>query len=179
MSQSNCVLAIRKKKKAVELYNGRKSSVSMWDMINNVLSIFSFHWVFSFNTISVKTTKNFYVSVCKYLSSFSELSGVSVDLLLITVLLLLNLLNLLGDRPLTRRVHHTWHPRARHRAAAISRGAHCWSLRGHTARWRHARSLHRKDGLFLNLKTYLTYILIEIFFFSIRRDLCTRLNIYS
>lgn len=55
------------------------------------------------------------------------------DLLLVAVLLLLNLLNLLGGRPLTRWVHNTWHPRARHWAATVSWRAHCWSLWGHTA----------------------------------------------
>lgn len=68
------------------------------------------------------------------------------NLLLVAVLLLLNLLNLLGGRPFTRRVHHTRHPGTRHRAAAVSWGAHGRSLWGHTAGWRHARSLHREDS---------------------------------
>lgn len=64
--------------------------------------------------------------------------------LLLVAILLLNLLNLLGGGPLARRVHHARHHRARHWAIAVSRGAHGWSLWGHTAGWRHARSLHRE-----------------------------------
>lgn len=64
--------------------------------------------------------------------------------LLLVAILLLNLLNLLGGGPLARRVHHARHHRARHWAIAVSWGSHGWSLWGHTAGWRHARSLHRE-----------------------------------
>lgn len=64
--------------------------------------------------------------------------------LLLVAILLLNLLNLLGGGPLARRVHHARHYRARHWAIAVSWGGHGWSLRGHTAGWRHAWSLHRE-----------------------------------
>lgn len=72
----------------------------------------------------------------------------SVIYLLLVAILLLNLLNLLGGGPLTRWVHHTRHHGARHGAIAVSWGSHGRSLRGHTAGWRHARSLHREIFFF-------------------------------
>lgn len=65
--------------------------------------------------------------------------------LLLVAILLLDLLNLLGGRSLAGWVHYTRHHWARHGTIAISRGAHGWSLGGHTARWRHAWSLHKKN----------------------------------
>lgn len=65
------------------------------------------------------------------------------DLLLVAVRLL-HLLNLLGGGPLTRRVHHARHHRARHWAVSVSWGAHGWSLWVHAAWRRHAWSLHKE-----------------------------------
>lgn len=71
------------------------------------------------------------------------LSMMMDDLLLVSVLLL-HLLNLLGGGPLTRRVHHARHHRARHWTVAVPWGAHGWSLRCHTIGWRHAGSLNEE-----------------------------------
>lgn len=54
--------------------------------------------------------------------------------LLLVAVLLLNLLDLLGGRPLARGVHHPWsHDGARHGAVAVPWGAHGRALGCHAA----------------------------------------------
>lgn len=67
--------------------------------------------------------------------------------LLLVATLLLNLLNLLGCRPLAGGVHHPGHHRARHRAVAVSWGSHGGTLRCHAAGWRHAWPLQGEKNI--------------------------------